>query len=215
MTKRTIYLVDDHPLVRDGLSRLIAQEADLCVCGEAEDAATALAGFESLRPDAAIVDLTLKGSSGLDLVRNAQELARPPAILVLSMHDDSFYAERAIRAGALGYVMKRESSGRIIGALRKILAGDLFVSEAVAKQAAEKFLRNRPGGVAAADRLTDREIEIFRRIGQGHENRRIAEDLHLSLKTVQTHCAHIKDKLGLENAALLMREAVRWVERGP
>jgi DNA-binding NarL/FixJ family response regulator len=212
--RRRIFLVDDHPLVREGLTKLIDREPDLCVCAEAEQAVQAYAGILRTRPDAVIVDLSLQHDSGLELIKRLQALAPPPPILVLSMHDEAFYAERVLRAGALGYVMKSESSGKIIAGLRQILCGKLFVSPAIAAQAAEKFLRTR--AVAAnspVDSLTDRELEVFRRIGQGQENRRIAEDLHLSLKTVQTHCAHIKEKLGLANATILMREAVRWVER--
>jgi DNA-binding NarL/FixJ family response regulator len=214
--RRRIFLVDDHPLVREGLTALIDQEADLCVCAEADDAGKAYAGIVRTRPDAAIVDLSLQGDSGLELIKRLHALERPPAILVLSMHDEAFYAERALRAGALGYVMKRETSGRVVAALRSVLRGELFVSPAVAARAAEKYLRASAGAPASpVDSLTDRELEIFRRIGLGNENRRIAEDLHLSLKTVQTHCAHIKEKLGLENATALMREAVRWVESHP
>jgi DNA-binding NarL/FixJ family response regulator len=214
--RRRVFLVDDHPLVREGLTKLINQEPDLCVCAEAEDAGHAYDGIRRTLPDAVIVDLSLQGDSGLELIKRLQGLAHPPPILVLSMHDEAFYAERALRAGALGYVMKRESSGKIVAGLREVLGGRLYVSPAIAAQAAEKFLRTR--AVAAnspVDCLTDRELEVFRRIGQGQENRRIAEDLHLSLKTVQTHCAHIKEKLGLKNATILMREAVRWVEGQP
>jgi DNA-binding NarL/FixJ family response regulator len=211
--RRRIFLVDDHPLVREGLTQLINQEADLCVCAQAEEAAQAYAEIERTLPDAVVVDLSLRGESGLDLIKRLQALPRPPAILVLSMHDEAFYAERALRAGALGYVMKRETSGKVIAALRQVLLGQLYVSAAIAAQAAEKFLRARPGNGSPVDNLTDRELEVFRRIGQGHENRQIAEDLHLSLKTVQTHCAHIKEKLGFANGTVLMREAVRWVER--
>ena len=214
--RRRIFLVDDHPLVREGLAKLIDQEADLCVWAEADEAADAYAGIVRTKPDAVIVDLSLQGDSGLELIKRVQALARPPPILVLSMHDEAVYAERSLRAGALGYVMKRETSGKVVAALRKILCGQLYVSPAIAARAAEKFLRTR--AVAASspvESLTDRELEVFRRIGQGQENRRIAEDLHLSLKTVQTHCAHIKEKLGLQNATALMLEAVRWVESQP
>lgn len=211
--RRRIFLVDDHPLVRDGLKQLINQEADLCVCGEAEEAGQAHLGIARTEPDAIVLDLSLKGDSGLELIKRLQALPRAPAILVLSMHDEAFYAERALRAGALGYVMKRESSGKVIAALRQILLGRLFVSEAVAAQAAEKFLLSRRSkGSAPVDRLTDRELDVYRRIGQGQETRQIAQDLKLSIKTVQTHCAHIKEKLGFANATLLIREAVRWVE---
>jgi DNA-binding NarL/FixJ family response regulator len=211
--RKRIFVVDDHALVREGLARLIDQEPDLCVCAEAADAGQAYDGIVETGPDVVIVDLSLKGDSGLDLIKRLQSLAAPPRVLVLSMHDEAFYAERALRAGALGYVMKRETSGKVIDALRRILAGQLYVSAQIAAQAAEKFLRTRSvSSSSPLDSLTDREIEVFRLIGQGLENRRIAEDLHLSLKTVQTHCAHIKEKLRFENATVLMREAVRWVE---
>jgi DNA-binding NarL/FixJ family response regulator len=215
-SRRRIFLVDDHPLVREGLTKLINQEPDLCVCGEAEEAGKAQDGILHARPDAVIIDLSLQGDSGLELIKRVQAMPRPPPILVLSMHDEAFYAERALRAGALGYVMKRESSGKVVAGLREVLRGRLFVSPAIAAQAAEKFLRTRAvASSSPVDSLTDRELEVFRRIGQGQENRRIAEDLHLSLKTVQTHCAHIKEKLGFTNATILMREAVRWVEGQP
>jgi DNA-binding NarL/FixJ family response regulator len=214
--RRRIFVLDDHSLVREGLTKLIDQEPDLCVCAEASDAAEALEGIRQAHPDAVVVDIHLPGDSGLELIKRIQTLDNPPPVLVLSMHDEAFYAKRALRAGALGYVMKRESSGKVIAGLRTILAGQIFVSGAIASQAAEQFLRNQ-GATSGSpvDCLTDREIEVFRRIGQGHETRRIADDFNLSLKTVQTHCAHIKEKLGLENATVLMREAVRWVESNP
>jgi DNA-binding NarL/FixJ family response regulator len=162
-----------------------------------------------------IVDLSLKGSSGLDLIKRLPQLERPPRALVLSMHDESHYAARAIRAGAVGYVMKRESSSNIITAIRHALAGRIFVSEAISAQMAARSAEKGAGGARPpVDRLSDRELEVFLRIGQGHETRRIAEELHLSLKTIQTHCAHIKEKLDLENATALMLAAVRWVEAG-
>ncbi len=213
LPRRRIFVVDDHSLVREGLAKLIDQEPDMCVCAGAADAIRAYDGVVESGPDAVIVDLSLKGDSGLDLIKRLQAMANPPPVLVLSMHDETFYAQRALRAGALGYVMKRETSGKVIDALRRILVGELYVSAAIAEQAAEKFLRTQSvASSSPLDSLTDREIEVFRLIGQGLENRRIAEDLHLSMKTVQTHCAHIKEKLGLENATVLMREAVRWVE---
>lgn len=211
--RRRIFVVDDHPLVREGLSRLINQEADLWVCAEAEDAAQAYADIVRTQPDGVVVDLSLRGDSGLDLIKRLQTLPRPPAVLVLSMHDEAFYAERVLRSGALGYVMKRESSGKIIAGLRHVLRGKLYVSPSIAARAAERFLRSgTSAGGSPVDSLTDRELDVFRRIGHGEETRRIAEQLHLSMKTVQTHCAHIKEKLGFPNATVLMREAVRWVE---
>ena len=210
--RRRVYLVDDHPLVREGLTKLIGQEPDLCVCGEAAEAGPTFDGIVAAAPDAVVIDLSLQNDSGLDLIKRLQILADPPPVLVLSMHDEAFYAERALRAGALGYVMKRETSGKVIAALRQVLRGEIYVSATIASSAAEMFVRRQTSGTSPLDCLTNREIEIFRLIGLGRENRRIAEELHVSLKTVQAHCANIKDKLGFENATILMREAVKWVE---
>jgi len=212
--RSSVLIVDDHPLVREGLTLLIDQQPDLFVCAQAADCASALAQARQTRPEAAVVDLSLGGESGLGLVRQLCELDPAPRILVLSMHEESSYAKRAVRAGALGYVMKRASSGQVIAALRTVLRGEFHVSEAVAAQAVDTFLwraRSQPFGT---DALSDREIEVFHLISQGRENRQIAEALGLSLKTVQAHCANIKDKLGLENGTLLLREAVRWAESG-
>lgn len=208
-----VLLVDDHPLVRDGLATVIQQEPDLCVCGQAEDSEQGYAEAALRKPDVVVVDLSLRGESGLDLIKRLQTLPHPPRVLVLSMHDESFYAERALRAGAMGYVMKRETSGNVVKAIRQIILGRVFVSDAIASQMAEKFVGLRSQkGLSSVERLSDRELEVFRRMGRGQESRRIAEELHLSLKTIHTHCAHIKEKLGLENITELMREAVRWVE---
>jgi len=214
-TKRSqVFLVDDHPLVREGLAKVIEREPDLCICDFAESAGVAYERIARSRPDAVVVDLSLGGQSGLDLIKQLQLLPHPPPVLVLSMHDELHYAERAIRAGALGYVMKRETASKIIDGIRRVIQRRTYFSESVAFHLAENFTRGRAGQTATAvGRLSDRELEIFRLIGLGLENRRIADDLHLSLKTVQTHCAHIKEKLGLSGAAELMREAVRWVER--
>ena len=211
--RRRIYIVDDHALVREGLRKVIEQEPDLEVCGEAEDAGQAYAGVEAAKPDAVVVDISLRKESGLDLVKRLQGLPQPPPSLVLSMHDEAHYAERALRAGALGFVMKRESSGKVIAAIRQVLAGRVYLSAAAAGQVALKFVGAKQRAAASPiECLSDRELDIFVRIGRGQETRRIAEELSLSLKTVQTHCAHIKEKLGLDNATALMLEAVRWVE---
>lgn len=183
------------------------------VCGQADSAAAAYDDIVRLKPDVAVVDLSLAGASGLDLIKRLQDLPAPPAILVLSMHDDALHAERALRAGARGYVAKRESTRKVIDGIRQVLQGQLFISSAIAAEVMAKLVSgSRPQGGSAVDKLSDREMEIFRRIGLGHETRRIADDLHISLKTVQTHCMHIKDKLHLDSATQLMREAVRWVE---
>jgi DNA-binding NarL/FixJ family response regulator len=211
--RHRIFIVDDHPLVRDGLQKLISQEPDLIVCGEAEDSAQAVAGVEAAVPDVVIVDLSLRGESGLDLISRLGLLKPTPKMLVLSMHDEAHYAERALRAGASGYVMKRETTSNIISAIREILAGGVFMSEATAALMAKRFVGlGRSLALSPIDRLSNRELEVFQRIGRGQETRLIAQELHLSLKTVQTHCAHIKEKLGLENATALMHAAVQWTE---
>jgi len=208
-----IFLVDDHPLVREWLGSLIERQADLVICGQAEDAGSAFREISRLQPDVVVVDLSLRGESGLELIKQLQVLPRPPRILVLSMHDETFYAERALRAGAHGYVMKRAATGKVIEAIRQVLRGELYLSEALAAGMAQKFLGvGHQPGEPLMTRLSDREIEIFRFIGQGYENKHIAEKLHLSLKTVQTYCGRIKDKLGLANATALAHEAVRWYE---
>lgn len=209
----SVFLVDDHPLVREGLEKLIAQQSDLTVCGQADSAATAYDEIVRLHPDVAVVDLSLGGASGLDLIKRLQELPERPAVLVLSMHDDALHAERALRAGARGYVAKRESTRKVIDGIRQVLQGQLFISATIASEVMAKLVGSPSvQSGSSVDKLSDREMEIFRRIGLGHETRRIADDLRISLKTVQTHCMHIKDKLGLESATQLMREAVRWVE---
>jgi DNA-binding NarL/FixJ family response regulator len=211
--RNRVFLVDDHPLVREWLGSLIERQPDLAVCGQAETSGTALDAIVRLQPDVAVVDLSLADGSGLELIKQLQALPQPPRILVLSMHDEATYAERCLRAGATGYIMKRSATGRIIDAIRQVLQGRLYISEAVSEKMAEKFVlaRTQPGASPIA-LLSDREIEVFQMIGQGLENRRIAEMLHLSPKTVQVYCGRIKEKLGLENATALIGEAVRWHE---
>ena len=208
-----VFVVDDHPLVRESLVALIDRQHDLRVCGQAGDSATAYAEMARLRPEVAVVDLALPGESGLELIKKLATLSPSPRALVLSMHDEGFFAERALRAGARGYVMKHETTDKVIEAIRQVLRGELYVSGALMSQFARTFVgTNAAPNLPAIARLSDRELEVFRLIGQGHETRRIAESLHLSMKTVQAHCANIKDKLGLENATALLREAVRSIE---
>lgn len=211
--RNRVFLVDDHPLVREWLGSLIERQPDLAVCGQAETSGAAYEAITRLQPDIAVVDLSLEDGSGLELIKQLQSLPQPPCVLVLSMHDETIYAERALRAGATGYVMKRSATGRIIEAIRQVLQGRLYISEVVSEKMAEKFVlaRTRPGA-SPITLLSDREIEVFQLIGQGFENRRIAEMLHLSPKTVQVYCGRIKEKLGLENATALIGEAVRWHE---
>ena len=208
-----VFLVDDHPLVREWLASLIERQSDLSVCGQSEDAATAVQEITRLQPDVVVVDLSLQGQTGLELIKQLQTLLPNPRVLVLSMHDEAFYAERALRAGALGYVMKRAATTKVIEAIRKVLIGQLYVSEALAAQMAGKFIGAKASaGKSPVTQLSDREMEVFTLLGQGYETKRIADELRLSQKTVQVYCGRIKEKLGLDNATALIREAVRSFE---
>jgi len=216
-TRHRVFVVDDHPLVRESLATLIGRQPDLSICGQAGDSATAFDAVVRLDPDVVVLDLSLPGESGMELIKKLQSLPRPPRLLVLSMHDEAFYAERVLRAGALGYVMKHETTNKVVEGIRRVLQGRVFVSEKVAAQLAGKYVGVRSAqDLSLVARLSDRELEVFRLIGQGRETRIIAEELNLSIKTVQAHCANIKEKLGLENSTELIRGAVRWVEKeGP
>lgn len=211
--KVKIFLVDDHPLVREWLTNLIHQQPDLQVCGEAESPAEALDGIAKANPDVAVVDISLKDGSGLELIKDLRAVRPSVAVVVLSMHSESLYAERALRAGARGYVMKRETAKKVIVAIRQVLDGKLYLSEQLQASFAEKFVG---GDVTSAklsvDLLSDRELEVFQLLGQGYETRQIADSLHISMKTVQAFCARIKEKLKLASATELLREAVRWHE---
>jgi len=211
--KARLYLVDDHPLVREWLATLIQQQPDLTVCGQASTSSEALAGVAAERPEVVVVDLALGGESGLELIKKLRAAHPEVLILVLSMHDGVFYAERAMKAGARAYVMKREATDKVIEAVRQILSGGIYVSAPLAAQLAERYVTSRfADGASGVARLSDRELEVFQLLGRGYENRRIADELHLSLKTVQAYCARIKEKLGLENAAALAYEAICWME---
>ena len=211
MTKSKIFIVDDHPLVREWLTTLIDQTSDLVVCEGAEDADGALKGIARSRPDLAIIDLSLGGDSGIDLIRTIRQQFPKVAMVVLSMHDEHVYAERSIRAGARGYIMKRESTKKVIEAIREVLEGNIYLSKELTELFAQKFISGSTGGdVSPISQLSDRELEVFRFIGQGYETREIAETLQVNIKTVQTYCARIKDKLNLSSGAELLREAIRW-----
>lgn len=212
-TRHRVFLIDDHPLVREALANLIERQADLCVCGQAAKCGEAFQAIALLRPEAVVVDLSLQGESGLDLIKQLHDLPDPPSVLVLSMHEELLYGERALRAGALGYVMKRETTGKVIDGIRQVLQGRLFISEALSARMAERFIgKGGPGGESPLVTFSDREIEVFRLLGQGIETRRIAEHLHLSPKTVQVYCGRIKEKLGLVSFTALISEAVRRYE---
>ncbi len=208
--KKRIFLVDDHPLVCEWLTNLIQQQPDLTVCGETESAPAALGAIGPAKADLVIVDINLKNSSGIELIKSLKELHPEVPVLVLSMHDESLYADRAFRAGAKGYVNKRESAQKMIEAIRRVLEGKLYVGEKSAEILATQAVRGRTMNRSAVETLSDRELEVFERLGQGIGTRQIAEDFGVSVKTVQAYCARIKDKLNLNNATELMREAVRW-----
>jgi DNA-binding NarL/FixJ family response regulator len=214
--RNRIFLVDDHPLVREWLTNLLNQQPDLEVCGEAETAADALRGIEATNPKLAIIDISLNAASGLELVKDLCIQHPSVAPLVLSMHEEELYAERAMRAGARGYVRKRETSKDILVAIRRVLGGGIYVSEKLSNAMALKFLKGQEGvGVAQlrVEQLSDRELEVFQLLGQGKSTSQIAEQLHISLKTVQAYCVRAKEKLGLTTAAELVREAILWEER--
>jgi DNA-binding NarL/FixJ family response regulator len=211
--KNRIFIVDDHPIVRKGLTQLINQEPELVVCGEAENAETALELLKKVKPDLAIVDISLRGIDGIELTKLIRARFENIPILVVSMHDESLYAERALRVGARGYIMKQEAIEKMMEAIRKVLRGELYVSERVSANIVKRFVDGKAEGVSSPEELlSDREMEVFQLIGQGFGTRQIADQLHVSVKTVETYRANIKEKLNLKNATELMKHAVHWIE---
>lgn len=209
--KKRVFVVDDHPIVRQGLALLINQEADLAVCGEAEDMHTALQAAPMANPDVMIVDISLNGPDGLELLKHVRLKCPALPVLILSMHDEQIYAERALRAGANGYIMKQEATDRVLVALRRILSGETYVSDRIARSMLQHYLRGpNVSAYSPISELTDRELEVFRLIGEGHGTRQIAEELHLSVKTVESYQAHIKEKLSLRSARELVQHAIQW-----
>jgi DNA-binding NarL/FixJ family response regulator len=209
--KKTVFVVDDHPIVRQGLTLLIQQESDLAVCGEAEEMHSALPAILAAGPDILIVDISLNGPDGLELLKNIRIRCPRLPVLILSMHDESVYAERALRAGANGYIMKQEATEKVLVALRRILSGEIYVSARIANNMLQHYVHGAsPTGHSLLAGLTDRELEVFRLIGEGHGTRQIAEFLHLSVKTVESYQAHIKEKLSLRSARELVQHAVQW-----
>jgi DNA-binding NarL/FixJ family response regulator len=206
-----VFIVDDHPLVREWLSNLLKQTPNITVLGTASNGASGLSEMIANPPDVAIVDLALQNSSGLDLIKDLVEQLPSARVVVLSMHEEIYYVERAVRAGARGYVTKSESTEQIVEAVREVAAGQFYASRPILARLTERMMGASAAGTA--DALSDRELEVFRRLGSGHSTRRIAEELHLSIKTVQAYCARIKEKLGYEDAIELARHAVRWVDR--
>jgi DNA-binding NarL/FixJ family response regulator len=209
--KHGVFIVDDHPLVREGLTNLINRQSDLVVCGEAKDSAEALDGMTKERPDVAIIDISLTNESGLELIKQLVKQFPQVALIVLSMHDEALYAERALRAGARGYVMKHETSKNVLTSIRRIIGGDIYVSERIVNRIALRLTSARRAAASSpVERLSDRELEIFQLLGQGRTPSEIARDLNLSLKTVQAYCARAKDKFGVTSLTELLRAAIRW-----
>lgn len=209
--KSRVFVVDDHPIVRQGLALLINGEHDLVVCGEAEEAQPALQAITAAKPDVLIVDISLNGPDGLELLKNIRSLWPNLPVLVLSMHDETTYAERALRARANGYIMKQEATEKVLLALRRILSGEIYLSDRMANKVLQQYV----GGPSSVERsriadLTDRELEVFRLIGEGLGTRQIAEKLHLSIKTVESYQAHIKEKLLLRTGRELVQQAIQW-----
>ena len=212
-SKKQVLIVDDHPMMREGLAQLINHEPDLCVCGEADNAAQALEAIAVSKPDLALIDISLPGRSGLELVKDVHTLYPELRLLIVSMHDEALYAERVLRAGGRGYIMKQEGGKKLMQAMRQVLNGQIYVSEKISAKILEIFSGQKvEKGASPMERLSDREFEVFQLIGQGHATREIAQRLHLSVKTVEVHRANIKKKLDLKSGADLVRQAIRLAE---
>lgn len=211
--KTRVFIVDDHPIVRQGLVQLVNNEADLTVCGEAPDAGQALELLPKLKPDFLVVDISLNGMNGIELIKTIRMHRKKLPILVVSMHDELLYAERALRAGAGGYIMKDESPEQMIQAIRRVLKGHVYVSETLSSRFLHGIVSGEPiTRGSALERLSDRELEIFRFLGEGLGTRQIAEKLCLSIKTIESYCAHIKEKMMFQNGRELLKQAIQWVE---
>ena len=208
-----IFIVEDHPVMREGYSSLISHEPDLEVCGESATAEDAFSRIPDLHPDIVVADLSLPGVNGIELIKRLVAFDACGAVLVVSAHDESLYAERALAAGARGYLMKHESAGNVIDAIRRVLAGHLYLSEKLRERLILSRLTHAPASASAVDPLTDREIEVFEHFGRGRTTQEIAERLGLSPKTVESHRANIKKKMGIEHAPEFVQRAVLWVER--
>jgi DNA-binding NarL/FixJ family response regulator len=209
---KKVFIVDDHPVFRDGLVRIAAAIPGLVVCGEADNARDAFDSISKLNPDIVLMDINLPGKSGLELLQDVHAMHPELPVLVISMHDEQLYAERVLRAGGRGYIMKQEGPDKMRDAITKVLNGQVYASERTAAAILDALSRPRSSASSSTvGKLTDRELEILRLSGQGKDNRAIAQELHISLKTVDTHRGHIKEKLGLKNGTELIHYAVRWV----
>jgi DNA-binding NarL/FixJ family response regulator len=210
-TKKNVLVVDDHPLLRQGLALLINQQQDMQVCGEAEEAHAAMQAVTRCRPDIMILDISLNGPDGLELLKSIRAFDPELPVLILSMHDEAIYAERALRARANGYIMKQEATEKVLVAVRRILNGELYLSDRMSNKMLQHYIGGAPSMIQSRiSSLSDRELEVFRLIGEGRATREIAEELHLSVKTVETYQAHIKDKLALRSGRELIQHAIQW-----
>jgi len=207
-----VLIVDDHPILRQGISQLINQEKDLEVCGEAGDVQKALDLIEKTKCEIAILDISLNGASGIELLKDIKVRFPKLPVLILSMHDESIYAPRALRAGASGYVMKHEGPDKVLIAIRKVLNGEVYLSEKLGATLLNQMAGRKSMVTSPVEQLSDRELEVFSLIGQGHATRAISEKLHLSVKTIESHRAHIKEKLNLKNATELVHHAIQWAQ---
>ncbi|HVS51559.1 MAG TPA: response regulator transcription factor [Opitutaceae bacterium] len=211
--RRRILLIDDHPFMRAGLAQLIERQPDLMICGEAGNPTEAFQALAKTKPDLALTDLTMPGRSGLEFIKDLLAAEPRLPVLVVSMHDELVYAERALRAGARGYIMKEAGGENLLAAIRQVLGGEVYASPRMSARILQGLSGTRPRGSSSPiEKLTDREFEIFQLIGQGKSTRDLAAQLHLSPKTVDVHRSHIKEKLELKDATALIRHAVRWVE---
>jgi DNA-binding NarL/FixJ family response regulator len=211
--KSRVYLVDDHAMFREGLRQLIEREPDMSVCGDAADAAAAMAGIQSTGPDLVIVDISLGGTSGIDLIKMIKNQYEDLPVLVVSMHEESLYSERALRAGAMGYVMKHEPSKTVKTAIRKVLDGDLYLSQKMAGSMVVKLMRgNNEQFSSPLEMLSDRELQVFRMLGQGKAVRLIAEEMSVTIPTVNSFRNRIKEKLNLKSSTEVMLKAIQWVQ---
>jgi len=211
--RKKLLIVDDHPMTRAGLSQLINKQPDMEVCGEAGNPSDALNQIPNCHPDLVVTDITMPGRSGVEFVKDVLALHAGLPILVVSMHDELIYAERVLRAGARGYIMKEAGGEKLLAAIRQVLSGQAYVSERMSAKLLDSLTGRRPRGSSSPiEKLSDREFEVFQLIGQGRSTRDIARQLHLSPKTVDVHRGHIKEKLELKDATSLVRHAVRWVE---
>ena len=213
--KSRVLIVDDHPLFREGMRQMINRHPSLKVCGEEASPEAAMKAVAELEPDLVLVDISLEGGDGIDLIKSLKARYEDLPILVISMHNESLYAERALRAGARGYLMKREAAKKVIQGIRTVLAGQLFVSEKVAALMAERFVEGGRPPASPEAALSDRELEVFQLLGRGLSTRQIADHLHVGFKTVQAYAARIKEKLQLANATELLRAAMQWNENHP